>query len=93
MGQLKPGATYIYERQDGVVYAREHGADPSTRKEIGWDWEPSDNLTNLRNTNKQTLVENQLWYNIRQEAKSNPTLQRALDQCIILYNLSKDHGT
>ena len=39
MGQLKPGERYIYERVDGTVYAREHGADPSTRQEIGWNYD------------------------------------------------------
>jgi hypothetical protein len=31
MGTLKPGVTYIYERVDNVIYAREFGAHPSTR--------------------------------------------------------------
>ncbi len=39
MGQLKPGVTYIYERADGVTYAREFGADPSTRFAVGWDYD------------------------------------------------------
>jgi hypothetical protein len=37
MGNLKPGATYIYERNKGIVYARERGADPDTRIEMGWN--------------------------------------------------------
>ena len=41
MGNLKPGATYIYERNGDTVYARESGADPSTRKEIGWNFDPN----------------------------------------------------
>ena len=35
MGRLKPGATYVYERVDGVVYAREQGQPADTRIEIG----------------------------------------------------------
>jgi hypothetical protein len=87
MGSLKPGATYIYERVDDVVYAREMGADPSTRKAIGWDYDPakSDHLTEMRH--------GYLWNQIHEEAKTNPTLQKALEQCIIIYNLSKEHGT
>jgi len=92
MGQLKPGATYVYERQGGVVYAREHGAPADTREAIGWDWQPEDNPARVRGAHKEQLMQNQLWYEIRQEAKNNPALQRALEQCIILYNLSKDHG-
>ena len=37
MGSLKPGATYIYERVDDTVYAREFGADPKDRFVIGYD--------------------------------------------------------
>jgi hypothetical protein len=43
MGTLIPGATYIYERADGVVYARELGADPNTRQVIGMDYDPRTN--------------------------------------------------
>ena len=35
MGRLKPGATYIYERIDGAVYAREQGQPADTRIKIG----------------------------------------------------------
>jgi hypothetical protein len=43
MGQLKPGATYIYERDKDVVYAREHGS--SERRVIGVDY-PMNNSVN-----------------------------------------------
>lgn len=36
MGSLKPGATYIYERADGVTYAREFGSSEKTV--IGMDY-------------------------------------------------------
>ena len=39
MGQLKPGATLIYERVGDTVYQREAGSDPATRTEVGWDHE------------------------------------------------------
>lgn len=90
MGQLKPGATYIYERQGGTVYAREHGADANTRVAIGWDWEPEDNPARVRGAMRESVEQNQLWYKIRQEAETNPTLQQALDRVILLYKLSKD---
>ena len=32
MGNLKPGATYVYERDGKTVYAREVGAEPNTDK-------------------------------------------------------------
>lgn len=87
MGNLKPGATYIYERVDDVVYAREQGAPPESRVAVGWDYDPANNefLSKMRH--------DILWSQIFEEAKNNPALQKALDQCIIIYNLSKDHGT
>lgn len=90
MGSLKQGVTYIYERQDGVVYAREFGADASTRQVIGWDWESENNPARVRGASQDSVLENQLWYDIRQEAKTNPTLQTALDRVILLYKLSKE---
>jgi hypothetical protein len=87
MGSLKPGATYIYERVDDTVYAREMGADPNTRRVVGWDYDPANNghLTKLRHDS--------LWNEIHEAAKTNPALQKAVEQCIIIYNLSKEHGT
>lgn len=82
MGTLKPGATYIYERANGVVYAREMGADPSTRFEIGYE------LTDAYDVHS-SIRENQLWNNIRLAAQTNPALQEALDRAMVIYELSK----
>jgi hypothetical protein len=87
MGSLKPGATYIYERNGGTVYARESGADPSTRKEIGWDYDPR---TNDGRPLFEHIQESKLWGEIHREAKTNPALQKALDRAIMIYKLSKD---
>lgn len=81
MGQLKPDATYIYEKADGVTYAREAGADPGTRVAIGWDHDVKDRLTQLK--------EDRLWEEIRRAANANPALQDALDRVKIIYALSK----
>ena len=89
MGNLKPGAKYIYERADGVVYAREEGADPSTRIEIGYDWKWGNDLAKAH---RDQLVENQLWDDIRQAAKTNPALQAELDRVIMLYHLTKEEN-
>ena len=44
MGQLKPGATYIYERAGGVIYAREFGK--TEREVVGYHYDPyMQNLT------------------------------------------------
>lgn len=83
MGSLKPGATYIYERNDGIVYAREMGADPRERFVVGYesgkDYDP------VRNS----IKENQLWRNIHLAAETNPALQEAIDRVKVIYELSK----
>jgi hypothetical protein len=87
MGSLKPGATYVYERNEGTVYAREIGADPSTRKEIGYTHDPR---TDDGRPLHDHIMDSKLWGEIRREAKTNPTLQKALDRAIMIYKLSKD---
>jgi hypothetical protein len=80
MGQLKPGTTYIYEKADGITYAREFGASHSERFEIGRDFEMI-----LKD-------EIRLWEDIVRAGRTNAALQAALDRVKILYHLSKDHG-
>jgi len=87
MGSLKPGATYVYERNGGTVYAREIGSDPSTRVEVGYNYDPrTDDGRPLRDH----IQDSKLWGEIRREAKTNITLQKALDRAIMIYKLSKD---
>jgi hypothetical protein len=38
-------------------------------------------------------MENKLWGDIRQAAKTNSALQEAIDRVKILYHLSKENGT
>ena len=100
MGNLKPGATYIYERNGGTVYARELGADISTRQVVGYESGTEyDPITGHKiNHDKRTsdgrplhdhMKEDQLWGQIRRAAKTNPTLQDAMDRVIMIYRLSK----
>jgi hypothetical protein len=94
MGQLKPGATYIYERVEDTVYQREAGADPSTRVEIGYDYETheerrdSDIRAGMK-TRRDQLMENKLWDSIRRAARTNPALQDILDHAIMVYHLTR----
>ena len=95
MGNLKPGATYIHERNGDTVYVREFGADPSTRKIAGWDYDPEeskrfDPRTSDGRPLREHILEDKLWGEIRREARTNPTLQKALDRAIMIYRLSKD---
>lgn len=87
MGSLKPGATYVYERDKGTVYAREFGSDPSTRKEVGWDY---DSRTSDGRPLHEHIMDSKMWGEIHREARTNTTLQKALDRVIMIYKLSKD---
>lgn len=83
MGSLKPGATYVYERANGVTYAREMGADPNTRQAIGWDYDTQVMMNKISN--------DIIWSEIFKQAESNITLKKELDRIIMLYYLGKDH--
>ena len=89
MGSLKPNATYIYERNGGTVYARELGADPSTRQVVGYESEKEYDPVSGHKIDYERLMEDKLWGNIRRAAETNPTLQDALERVIVIYNLSK----
>jgi hypothetical protein len=86
MGKLKPGATLIYERDGDTVYAREAGADPGTRIEVGHDCDPR---TQDGRPLREHIQEDKLWGNIRREARTNPALQDILDHAIMMYKLTK----
>ena len=97
MGNLKPGACYVYEREGSTTYAREQDADPDTRQVIGWDYDPGeehrfDARTPDGRPLHEHMKENQLWGQIRRAAKTNSALHEALERAILIYHLSKDHG-
>ena len=100
MGSLNPDATYIYERADGIVYAREFGADPSTRQVVGYEsgteYDPVsghkidyDSRTADGRPLREHILENKMWGEIRRAANTNPTLQDALERAIMIYKLTK----
>jgi hypothetical protein len=94
MGNLKPGATYIYERNGEEVYAREFGE--TERKLIGYKYEMEDKPDPRTDDGRplhEHMKENQLWGEIRRAAKTNSALHEALERAILIYHLSKDHGT
>ncbi len=73
----------IYESPDGeqTIYMRNSG-----------DFRPHQKISQASAETKElvkTLEEDRLWGNIRRAAKTNPTLQRALDEAVMIYNLSK----
>lgn len=89
MGQLKPGAKYIYERVDCVTYAREFGAESSERFVIGYDWSGEERVRGR--SMRDSLMEDKLWGNIRRAAEDNPALKDALDKAIEIYHLTKEN--
>ena len=91
MGNLTPGATYIYEQNGDEVYAREFGK--TDRKLIGYKYQMQnkpDPRTNDGRPLHEHIMEDKMWGEIRREARTNITLQKALDRAIMIYRLSKD---
>ena len=91
MGSLKPGATYIYERNGDEIYAREFGETDRTL--IGYKHDIPDPRTSDGRPLREHLKEDQLWGEIRRAANTNSALHDALERAIIIYHLSKDNGT
>ena len=94
MGQLKPGAALIYERDGHTVYQREAGADPATRTEVGHDYDTFEERrdADIRENMKKRhalIMEDKLWGAIRREARTNPALQDILDHAIMVYHLTR----
>lgn len=78
MGSLTPNANYVYERVDDVIYAREEGK--LERRVIGWDYKYA-----------RTTAPNSInWVDVFERANSNPSLQTALNNVILIYNMIKD---
>lgn len=93
MSKLRPGAEYIYETVEGVTWATD--AENGERRIIGWDHIANISDKELSDDDPETLYnhlkEEQLWRAIRTAARTNKTLQSALEECIIIYKLSKEY--
>ena len=90
MGSLKPDTTYIYEKADGVTYAREFGSDITTRFPIGWDYTPKP--VTMSTMFGVPVSEFSIYIEMIEAAKTNPALQEALDRAKLVYHLSKEDG-
>ena len=90
VGRLTPGTSYIYERVDGVVYARRMGDPPDQRFEIGRDYDPR---TSDGRPLHNHIMDSKLWGEIHRAAETNPALQDALDRVKVIYELSKQDAT
>jgi hypothetical protein len=81
MSRLEPNTSYIYEKADGITYARKIGDPPNKRFEIGRDYDTDKLLKDLHHA--------RLWGEIHRAAETNPALQDALERVIVLYELQK----
>jgi hypothetical protein len=86
MGQLRPGANYVYERVGDTVYQREVGVNPATRIEVGHDYDPR---TQDGRPLREHIQQDRLWGDIRRAARANPALQDILDHAIMVYHLTR----
>ena len=84
MGSLVPGVPLIYERVEGTVYSRRVGE--LERTVVGHDHDPR---TSDGRPLHDHIMEDKMWGEIRREARTNPTLQDALERAIMIYQLSK----
>lgn len=73
---------------EAVIYTDDRGGETIYVKESG-DKEPKVADQKRGYDLHAQLMEDKLWGNIRRAAKTNPTLQRALDEAVMIYNLSK----
>lgn len=92
MGSLKPDTTYIYERADGITYAREFGASANERFPIGWDYVPEKIGKPGSTIFGVPISEIAIYIEMMEAAKTNISLQDALDRAKIVHHLSKEHG-
>lgn len=79
MGTLTPGATYIYERVAGTIFAREFGK--TERRAVGYvnDFDPE--FAMYRSEINQVLS----------MCESDPAMRELLNQLFVLYNLKRTH--
>jgi hypothetical protein len=92
----KCDVNYIFERNGNEVYAYESGADPSTRQLIGNTYDPVSGhqidytkQTSTGDSLFDRMQEDKMWGEIRRLARTNPTLQDAVERVIMIYRLIK----
>ena len=83
--KLKPNEALIYERSDGVVYARYR--DPPFNKIPRWIIGGDSDAVNRAQGNLFGYDE---WRDMQITADSNPTLKKQLDNLLVIYYMIKD---
>lgn len=85
MGTLLPDQPLIYERANGVVYARYR--DPPHNKEPRWIVGGDPSAVSVA---QGDLVSYGEWQELCRAAQTNHTLKKLLDQLIVTYYTIKD---
>lgn len=86
MGTLIPGEALIYERADGVVYARYR--DPPYN-EMYERWIIGGDPAGVARA-QGDLLNYSDWQDLCRLAKEHPTLEKLLDQLVTMYYIVKD---
>jgi len=81
MGSLKPGETYIYERADGIIYAREFGETKRTEV-VGYENDDHQ----ISASSKRMLSE---LNEVVKMCERDPEMRELLDKLFVVYNLKK----
>lgn len=79
MGRLRPGASYIYERVDGRIYAREFGQ--AHRELVGYDHDhqqTAERRYHMSHINHVLMM-----------CETDPAMRELRDQLFMLYHLKK----
>ena len=84
MGELLPGEALIYERSNGVVYARYRDWPEVPRWIIGGD------PASVARAQGDMLHYSD-WQDLCRLAKEHPTLEKLLDQLVTTYYIVKDN--
>lgn len=79
MGTLRPGATYIYEREGGRIFAREFGS--TDRRIIGYD-------SKTQETAERRYYMSEM-NDILRMCETDPTMKELLDKLFVMYKLKK----
>ena len=84
MGTLRPNEPLIYERADGVVYARYANDHSTPRWIVGGD-------PGAVARAQGELLDYSEWQKLCEIAQSNATLKKQLDKIVNLYYIIKDN--
>ena len=83
LGNLLPGEALIYERNDGVVYARYRDKPEIERWIIGGD-------PGAVARAQGEILDYGEWKNLCEVASKNPTLKKIMDKLVTTYYIVKD---